>query len=71
MIPSGILSGLIFGRTVFNPTGPCYAYDPANQLISCYYAVRTDVIEGYIGKLNHHKWIEFCQHMNSNHTESR
>ena len=71
MIPSGILSGFIFGRNVFNPTGPCYSYDPANQLITCYQTVREDVIEGYLGKLNHHKWMEFCQLMNTSATEPR
>lgn len=50
-MPSGILTGMVFGQTKFGPDGAVYSYDPINQLVCSYETKEKDNMTGYIGKL--------------------
>ena len=35
-MPSGLMTGVLFGDTRFNPTGAVYSYDPINEIVCTY-----------------------------------
>jgi hypothetical protein len=35
-MPSGCLTGMVFGETKFGPDGAVFSYDRMNQLVSSY-----------------------------------
>lgn len=64
-MPSGILSGFLFGKYVFYPEGAVYSFDPINHIVCSYEVVKDDILRGVIGKLHHKNYAQFLETVNN------
>lgn len=64
-MPSGSLTGMVFGETKFGPVDAVYSYDRMNQIVSTYELKEKDLLVGYIGKLKHKNYSKFLATIDS------